>query len=292
MKHFLLATIFALLACTIGTIAEAATLDTSAIDTALGRTGQAMDGVYRVGFPRSDLHVSVGSVSIAPGLALGGYAAFIPQATGVLAVGDLVLLESEIQPVMDSLKGAGFEITALHNHLRGESPHVMYMHFMAVGDGATLARQLHTALSLSRTPPGPPTASAPQTLTFEAAIEEGLGRKGRVSGAILSVSAPRAEAITMNGMSVPPAAGVATAMNFQDAGNGNVATTGDFVLIASEVEPVQRTLLTHGFEVTALHHHMLDDNPHLYYMHFWAVQPPAAIAAALREALTHTNVKQ
>ena len=118
-----------------------------------------------------------------------------------------------------------------------------------------------------------------------------LGRTGRVSGRVLSVGAPRVEAITMNGMSVPTAAGVATAMNFQDAGRSNVATTGDFVLVASEVESVQQTLLAHGFEVTALHHHMLDDNPHLYYMHFWAVGPPPAIATALKDALSDVNVK-
>src|SRR5947209_2041280 len=160
----------------LGATAAAAPLDTAAIDAAIGRTGQSLDGgVYRVSFPRSDLHITVGDVTVAPGLALGGYAAFVPENGGTLAVGDLVLLEDEIQPVMDSLKSAGVEITALHNHLRGESPHVMYMHFMAFGDAAALAKQIRTALALSKTPLGPVTAHPSQALAFQNAIEQTLG---------------------------------------------------------------------------------------------------------------------
>jgi len=268
------------------------TLDVSAVATALGRSGQAMDGgVYRVGCPRTDLHVRVGSVSMLPGFALGSYAAFIPEMQGTLVVGDLVLLESEIQSVMNSLKQNGFEITALHNHLRGESPHVMYMHFMAVGDAGTLATNLRNALALSHTPLGPSAPTPPAALWFQSAIEQGLGYKGRVTGKVLSIGAPRVETISVRGMNVPPAAGVATALNFQDAGSGMVATTGDFVLIGTEVDPVQQALLSHGFEVTALHHHMVEDSPHLYYMHFWKVGPAAEVAAALHDALTHVNTK-
>jgi hypothetical protein len=268
------------------------TIDTAAVESGVGRSGQSMDGgVYRVGFPRSDLSVRIGSVKLLPGFALGGYAAFVPAEQGALVVGDLVLLDHEIQPVMESLEHSGFQITAVHNHLRNEQPHVMYLHFMGAGDAGTLAKNLRTALALSKTPLGPMTKTAPQTLAFKNAIEKELGRSGKVSGKVLSEGAPRAEAIVMNGTTIPPAAGVATAMNFQDAGGGNVATTGDFVLIGSEVAPVQQSLLAHGFEVTALHSHMIDDTPHLYYMHFWAVGPPATIAAGLKDALLRVNVK-
>lgn len=268
-------------------------IDTGAVQAAIGRPGQIMDGgVYRVAFPRSDLSVTIGGIKLLPGFALGSYAAFIPTAQGALVIGDLVLLDTEVKPVMDSLERSGFEITALHNHLRYERPHVMYMHFMIAGDAGAIARNLRTALSFSKTPlaplPGKPT---PQPLAFQSAIEQGLGRSGRVSGGVLSVSAPRVETTMMDGVIIPPSAGVATAMNFQDAGSGNVATTGDFVLIAAEVGPVQRALLAHGIEVTALHSHMLDDTPHLYYMHFWAVGPPASIAAGLKDALSHVNLK-
>jgi hypothetical protein len=268
------------------------TVDTAAIDAGVGRSGQLMDGgVYRVAFPRSDLSVTIRGVKLLPGFALGGYAAFVPAPQGVLAVGDLVLLDREIQPVMDSLVKAGFAISALHNHLRYEQPHVMYMHFMATGSATTIAGNLRVALALSNTPLGPAVKSQPQALPFESAIEAGLGRTGKVNGKVLSIGVPRAESILMNGVTVPPSAGVATALNFQDAGAGNVATTGDFVLIGSEVGPVQQALLAHGIEVTALHSHMIDDTPHLYYMHFWAVGLPASIAAGLKDALSHVSVK-
>ena len=248
-------------------------------------------GVYRVSFPRTDLHVTIGSTKILPSFALGGYAAFIPQEDGAVAVGDLVLLESEIQPVMQALQQSGFQITALHNHLRGESPHVMYMHFMAAGNAGTIAKELRAALALSSTPLGPLATAVPKALGFQGAIESALGRKGKISGSVLSFSVPRMEAISMNGAPVPPAAGVATAINFEDAGGGNVASTGDFVLLGSEVPAVEQVLLANGIQITALHHHMIEDTPHLYYMHFWAVGSPARVAASLKDELSHTNVK-
>lgn len=267
------------------------TLDTAAISAALGRAGTAMPGgVYRVAFPRSDLQVRVGSVKLAPGFALGGYAAFKTEGDTTLAVGDLVLLEGEIAFVMASLENAGFQITALHNHLRGEIPHVMYLHFMATGSAALLASDLDAALVLTKTPMGQPKPPDTATPWFAAPIQRSLGYTGKASNGVLSISVPRAEAITMQGYAIPPAMGVATAMNFEDTGGGRVATTGDFVLVASEVAPVQQALRAHFFDVTALHHHMLGDEPRLYYMHFWSVQTPAAIAAGLKDALTHVNV--
>lgn len=278
----------------VATLAPAATqqnLDTSAIATALGRAGTAMaGGVYRVSFPRSDLHVSIGDVQLKPGLALGSYAAFTSQPQGVLAVGDLVLLENEIGPVMRSLQASGVQITALHNHLRNEHPHVMYMHFMGIGSASAIATALHNALALTRTPMGPskkPDASRPW---FAAAVEQTLGRTGQSANGVLAFGVPRGEQITMQGMVVPPAMGVATALNFQAVGTTRVATTGDFVLIASEVIPVEDALTAHGIDVTALHSHMIGDSPSLYFMHFWAAGPPNAIAAGLKDALTHVNV--
>jgi hypothetical protein len=272
-------------------IAALATLNTADISAALGRAGTAMPGdVYRVAFPRTDLHVRIGDVTLAPGFALGGYAAFKAEGDTTLAVGDLVLLEDEIKPVMISLEGAGFQITALHNHLRSETPHVMYMHFMATGDAAMLASDLDAALVLTKTPLGPMKTPNSAMPWFAAAIQQGLGYAGKASNGVLSISVPRADAITMQGYAIPPAMGVAIAMNFQGVGTTRVATTGDFVLIASEVGAVELSLRSHAFEVTALHHHMLGDEPRLYYMHFWSVQPPAAIATGLKDALSHVNV--
>lgn len=267
-------------------------IDTAAIVQALGRSGTAMaDGVYRVAFPRSDLHVTIGDVPVLPGLALGSYAAFKAEPQGALVVGDLVLLEDEIQPVMDSLQASGLQITALHNHLRNERPHVMYMHFMGTGDAAAVARALHKALALTHTPMGPAKAADTSAPWFAQAIQQALGRTGKSSNGVLAISVPRKDAITMQGMTVPPAMGVATALNFQAMGSARVATTGDFVLVASEVAPVERELTANKIEVTALHSHMIGDAPALYYMHFWAVGTPNALASALKDALSHVAVK-
>lgn len=267
-------------------------LDTAAIDKALGRSGTAVaDGVYRVSFPRSDLKVAIGGVRLAPGLALGSYAAFKMEAQGSLALGDLVLTEPEIQPVMQSLRDSGLQITALHNHLRSERPHVMYMHFMGTGDASTIAGSLRKALALSATPMGPPKTADATPPWFAKSIEDTLGRSGKSSNGVLSIGVPRQENITMQGMSVPAAMGVATSLNFQAVDNTRIATTGDFVLTASEVPSVEQTLVSNHFEVTALHSHMMGDSPALYYMHFWAVGEPRAIAAGLKDALSHVAVR-
>jgi hypothetical protein len=268
------------------------TLDTAAIANALGRSGTAMpEGVYRVSFPRSDLHVLIAGIALKPGLALGSYAAFKAEPQGTLAVGDLVLLEDEIAPVMQSLRASGMQITALHNHLRNEHPHVMYMHFMGTGNAASIAAELRKALALSHTPMGPSRPADTAKPWFASAVEQTLGRTGKAANGVLSISVPRQEDVTVQGMAVPPAMGVATALNFQGVGNTRIATTGDFVLIGSEVAPVEQALISHSIEVTALHSHMIGDSPGLYYMHFWAVGAPADIAAGLKDALSHMAVK-
>src|SRR5207302_9734657 len=130
-------------------------------------------------------------------------------------------------------------------------------------------------LRLSATPLGAPgPTAAPQPLWFEDAVERALGHKGKVAGGVLSMSVPRAVDETSGGMTIPPAMGTAMAMNFQDAGNGKIATTGDFSLTADEVGPVIRALRDHAIEVEALHMHMLDDSPRLFYLHWWAVGDP------------------
>src|SRR5512141_1200823 len=127
-------------------------LDTAKIDEAMGRSGQQTGGVYRVGFSRTDLHVSVGGVEIKPGLALGSWAAFTGNDNAAMVMGDLVLLETELTPVMKALRAAGIEITAVHNHVLNETPRVIYMHYMGHGKSAELAKAVHAALAESKTP--------------------------------------------------------------------------------------------------------------------------------------------
>jgi hypothetical protein len=201
--------------------------------------------------------------------------------------GDLVLLESEINPVITKLQAAGLEITALHNHLIGETPRLMYVHYWGMGAEAALAKGLHDALAVTKTPLSP--AVAPAIVLdpgFDAnAIQKVLGRTGTVKSGVLAISVPRPEKIMMMGVEMPPAMGMATAINFQDAGSGQVAATGDFVMIEDEVNPVAKALRAHGIAITALHNHMLHGTPALMFMHFWAHDTADRVAAGLKAAV-------
>lgn len=268
------------------------------VDQAIGRPGtEQPGGVHRYAFPRSDLAVTLDGVAIKPALALGSWTAFQPMGDQVMVMGDLVLTHEEVTPVMRRLLASGFTITALHNHLLRSAPATMYMHVGAHGDPVKLAQALHDALALSHTPlaapPPPPAAAAQPQLALDTAVLDGLmGAKGKVSGGVYQFSYPRAEALTAEGMPAPASMGTATAINFQPTGEGKAAITGDFVLLASEVDPVMKTLVASGIEITALHNHMLDDQPHLYFMHFWANQDARKLAQGLRTALNAMNLQK
>jgi uncharacterized protein DUF1259 len=268
-------------------------LNTSAVDQALGRSGQKTGDVYKVSFPRTDLHVTVRGIAVKPGLALGSWAAFTGSDENAIVMGDLVLLEAELSPVMDKLRGSGFEITAVHNHLLDETPRVLYMHYMGHGPAAQLASSLKTVLGVSKTPLGQPAPAAEESTppAWVATVENSVGRKGTYKAGVLSYSVARADQITSQGMTIAPVAGVAEAINFQAAESGAVATTGDFVLTANEVNPVLNELRTHQISVTALHSHMLTEEPRLFFMHFWAVGDPQATGASIKAALSRVSVK-
>ncbi|MGC2744133.1 MAG: DUF1259 domain-containing protein, partial [Candidatus Angelobacter sp.] len=256
------------------------------VEQALGRAGQVQaDGAYKVGMPRGDMNVTVAGIQVKPALALGSWVAFSKPGVGAMMMGDLVLAEDEVTPVMTSLESNGIEITALHNHVLHESPRVMYMHIGGHGDAAKLASAVKEAISLTKTPAPKPAASASQDIGIDtAAIEQTLGQKGKINGGVLQVSVPRAEKITESGMSVPASMGLAIALNFQPTGGGKAAITGDFVLIGKEVNPVIQALRKNGIEVTALHSHMLEEQPRLFFMHFWANDDAVKLAKGLRAA--------
>ncbi len=266
---------------------------TAPIDQALGRSGQKMGDVYRLSFPRTDLHVSVNGLAIKPGLALGSWAAFLGTDDHAMVMGDLVLLEEELNPVMAKLRSSGFDITAVHNHLMEETPKVLYMHYMGHGPAGQLATSFRAALSVSKTPLERPAAAAeePTPPAWVKTVEDAVGRKGTFKGGVLSYGLARSDAITMAGMTIPPAAGVGEAINFQAAESGDVATTGDFVLTADEVNPVVSELQGHHIFVTALHSHMLTEQPRLFFMHFWSVGSPESVGAGIKAALSRVAVK-
>jgi hypothetical protein len=271
------------------------------VGEALGKRGAEMPGgIYRVGLPRTDLHVKLDGVEIKPALALGSWLAF--KKTGgndAMVMGDLVLTQDEVNPVMQKFEEGGIEVTALHNHLLRNEPFTMYMHVLGHGDPAKVAATLHQALALSKTPlaaaasgSSQPPAAAPQpNLGFDIAmIDRALGRKGKANGGVYAISVPRAESVKEGEMEVPEAMGSAIAINFQGTGGGKVATTGDFVLTAEEVNPVLRALRDSGIEITAIHNHMLDEQPRLFFMHFWANDDAEKVAKGLKAALDQVHV--
>jgi biotin operon repressor len=276
------------------TALPAVAADWTKVAEALGKPGTEMaGGVYRVGMPRTDLHVMLDGVEIKPTLALGSWLAFRGEGDMAMVMGDLVLTDAEVNPVMKQLEDAGLEITALHNHLLRASPATFYMHVLGHGDPAKMAAALHTALALSGTPLVATRAAASPSPAIDldtAMIDRVLGAKGAVAGGVYQVGIKRAETIMDGGMEVPVAMGSAEAINFQPTGNGKAAITGDFVLTSKEVNPVIRALRANGIEVTALHNHMLDDEPRLFFMHFWANDDAAKLAAGLRKALDQVNV--
>ena len=272
-----------------------AAADWKAVDQAMGREGKMQPGdVYKYSLPRGDLSVKAAGVAIKPALALGGWVAFKGTGADAMAMGDLVLAEREVTPVLTKLQALGVNPTALHNHVLRESPRVMYMHIEARGAPVKIAQAVRAALALTNTPPAKPAgAQPPEPFPLDTTqIATALGRGGKVNGGVYQVSVPRAEVIRAEGMEVPPSMGVATAINFQPTGAGKAAITGDFVLIATEVNPVIQALRGAGIEITALHSHMLMEEPRLFFMHFWANADAVSLARGLRGALDRMNVKK
>ncbi len=299
MKHLrIVLRLFIVAALAIATLPGATTAaapDWKAVKQALGKSGQLQDGdVFRIGMPRTDLSVTVKGVPVRAGFALGSYAAFKQVGDHTMVLGDLVLLDQEVPAVMSGLFSGGLNVTAVHNHLNEMSPHVMYMHYEGHGDAVQLAKALRQALSASATPFGAPTGAAPPESSLDTKeIERNLGRSGRdVGTGVFQISVPRAETMTENGVTLLPAMGVTTVLNFQAGADGKAAITGDFVLIDKEVNPVARMLRQHGIDVTAIHNHPLSDTPRLFYMHFWAVDAPAKVAQGLKAALDQTNSRR
>jgi hypothetical protein len=272
--------------------ASAQSIDWSKVDEALGRKAAISGDVHRYGFPRTDLNVTLDGVTIKPTLALGGWVAFKPAHDGAMVMGDLVLLESEIASVMTALIHNGLEITAIHNHVLRGSPATFYMHVGGHGDPAKMATAIVQALRSSKTPLAPPApAATPPAIDLDTAqLDQIIGVKGTNNGGVYQFAVPRRDPITEGGMKLEPAGptGVATAIGFQPTGGGKAAITGDFVLTGEEVNPVIKALRDNGIEVTAVHSHMLTEQPRLIFMHFWANDDAVKLAKGLRAALDRT----
>ena len=286
--------VLAAAALTLTTAANAQGIDWKKVDQELGRSANVSGDVHRYGFPRTDLQVTLDGVTIKPALALGGWLAFKPVHDGAMVMGDLVLLEAEINPVMSKLIENGLEITAVHNHVLRASPATFYMHVGGHGDPVKMATSIRAALAESKTPLTMAPASvgaAPPAIDLDTAqLEQIIGAKGQANGGVYQIAVPRRDQVSEHGVQLAPAGptGVATAINFQPTGGGKAAITGDFVLAGGEVNPVIKALRTNGIEVTAVHSHMLTEEPRLIFLHFWANDDALKLARSVRAALDKT----
>jgi Domain of Unknown Function (DUF1259) len=288
IKLWLVASIFA---ASFTTVATAQEIDWQKVDDALGRKPAISGDVHRYGFPRTDLTVTLDGVTIKPALALGGWVAFKPMHGEAMVMGDLVLLETEINPVMLKMIEGGLEITAVHNHLLRASPATFYMHVGGHGDPAKMAAVIHDALAASKTPLATPTATAPPAVDLDTAqLDQLIGVKGQANGGVYQFNVPRRDPVMEGGIQLSPVGpmGAAIAINFQPTGDGKAAITGDFVLTGDEVNPVIKALRASGIDVTAVHSHMLDEQPRLFFLHFWANDDALNLARGLRAALDKT----
>lgn len=282
----------ALLASSAAYAQSSAPLNIAGIVKAMGRQGTLSGDMYKVTFPRSDLTVKIGNIVIKPALALVQWAAFVKSGNAAVCYGDLALLEDELNPVISKLEEKGIELSALHNHLLHESPRIMYIHFTGRGDEVVMAQALRDALALTGTPLAAPPASP---LTTEAKselagkIEKIIGVDGSMSGGVFHITVLRGDIQVMAmGATIPSAMGMNTPLNFQISGN-DAAINGDFILLPGEVNRVIKVLRANNIEIASVHNHMLDEEPRLIFLHFWANDDALKLARGLRAALDETG---
>lgn len=267
------------------------------VEKIFGKKGNITGNVFKVTFPRTDLNVNVGDVHVLPGLALTSWSAIMKMNSDgmnmnnkCMMMGDLVLLDKEVAAAVAQLVAAGLQVTAVHNHLVNETPAIKYIHYYGEGDATQLAEKIKSVFAVTGTPLT--TASPQPAIAVDwSKVIAIMGNTAKQNGMLLQYGFPRNEKTTDHGMEMPAAMGMATAINFQMSGD-KVAATGDFVLLATEVNEVVKALTANGITVTAVHNHMLFDEPRLFMLHFWGVGNAEDVAKGLKAALIKTNCKQ
>jgi uncharacterized protein DUF1259 len=270
---------------------HAAPLDTALIERLTGAKGKLdrVAGVFKVSAPRTDLAVSVGSVKLTPPSGLTSWAAFQSAGSGVMVMGDMVLTESQVNPVMSVALDNGLEVTALHNHFLGETPRVMFMHIGGHGNLEALAAAVGKVLDRIRGPGEPlPTAEidpAGTQLDTER-IAAALGHHGDLAGGVYKVTIGRTT--HMHGQVVGNTMGVNTWAAFSGS-NERALVDGDFAMLEPELQSVLKALRHAGILIVAIHQHMSGETPRVVFLHYWGIGPAEALARGVRSALDQTH---
>ena len=264
--------------------------------TTLGRQGDFRDGVLKVNIPRSDLSVTVAGVRTPTPFGFGGWLAMSKGAGGMnVMMGDLVLTQDEVNPVMSALLEGGLDVTALHNHFFWEEPRIFYLHVHGHGTAADLAAHVKPALALiGRAPAAPaaaPAAALATTTLDTAALARIVGAPGEQNGAVYKITLGRPD-LTLTEMGAPINArmGLNTWAAFVGT-NANAAIAGDVAMLAKEVTPVLKALRRNGLDVVAIHHHMTDTSPAIFFLHYWGTGPADKLATAFKAAVDELGKK-
>jgi hypothetical protein len=257
--------------------------------TALGKQGDYKDKVLKVNIPRNDLSVTVATVKTPTPFGFGGWIAMTKGTGGMdVMMGDLVLLQDEVNPVMSALLDNGLDATALHNHFFWEEPRIFYLHVHGHGKPADLVRQVKPALDLIGMGTSRPTASpaAPAAPTIDTAkIAQIVGHQGEQTGAVYKITVGRDDLKLMEmGAPINARMGLNTWAAFVGT-NDNAAIAGDVAMLANEVQPVLKSLRKNGIDVVAIHHHMTTTQPTIYFLHYWGTGPAEKLATSFKAAL-------
>jgi len=256
----------------------------------LGKQGDFKDNVLKVNIPRNDLKVTVAGVATPTPFGFGGWVAMTRGDGGhQVLMGDLVLTQEEINPVMSALLDNGFDVTALHNHFLWDEPRVFYMHVHGHGDAAELARKLKPAIDLigkSGKGSAPPSAGAAPTTTLDTAkLAQIVGTEGEQTGAVYKFTLGRSDLrVTEMGAPINARMGLNTWAAFTGT-NEKAAVAGDVAMLESEVTPVLQVLRKNGLDVVAIHHHMTSDRPVIIFLHYWGTGPADKLAMGFKAAV-------
>ncbi len=268
-------------------------VDWGQVSSIIGKSGKMQEGpVYEIDLPRTDQTITVQGTRMNPSLDEGEIY-FVPLGGGqVVMHGEFAVLMSEVPGVEAALRDSGIEIAADHHHLLNEQPQLVYLHFSARGDALQIARALKVGLSQSATP----TTETPDQTNLAglptSQLDSIIGDQGKAMDGMYQYSIEREDTISDMGIELPSASGVEVMLNFQPMGGNSAAVTGEMPLLASEVNPVISALEHNGIAVTAVHNHMLGEQPRLFYLHFWATGNATDIAKGLKAALDQVNIKK
>lgn len=278
--------------CLVIVLGHAYASDFGDVEKILGAPGQMQVGAVVFSFPRSDIKVTIDGEPVPTAFGFGSWTAWKEMGKESMVMGDLVLLQKEINPVISALAEANINVTALHNHFLGEEPRIMYMHIYGMGQKATLAWGIRAALDKTGTPKSPPSASSgtPSSLQLDAKrMQEIIGHTGKVGGSVLKITLGRA-GVKMGRTEVTSSMGLNTWVAFIGT-NERAHVAGDVAMTASEVNKVIRALRKGGINLTAVHNHMLDEEPRIFFLHYWGTGPADKLARTVREAFDQAKVR-